>query len=97
MGSVVQSVRNALVYVLQNAKKHFASAAKHPGWLDPLSSAAFFRGWSGDVEENRSALRTRWKAAGLDAESPCKEPRSWLLRTGWKKHGLLRAFEVPAG
>ena len=91
-----REVRNALVYVLQNAKKHLANAAKEPTWLDPLSSAAFFRGWSGDVDAALLALRGRWKAAGLAAQTPCKEPQSWLLRAGWKKHGLLRASEIPA-
>jgi putative transposase len=90
-----REVRNALVYVLQNAKKHLASVAKNPLWIDPLSSAAFFRGWSGEAEEVLTAARDRWKKAGVHADNPCKEPRSWLLRAGWKKHGLLRIAEVP--
>ncbi len=40
-----REVRHALVYVLQNWKKHFGSA---PG-LDPCSSAAWFTGWRKDV------------------------------------------------
>jgi hypothetical protein len=36
-----REVRNALVYVLQNFRKHIAGAH---GW-DPLSSAAWFDGW----------------------------------------------------
>ena len=36
-----REVRNALVYVLQNFKKHVRGAT----WLDPRSSASWFQGW----------------------------------------------------
>ena len=40
-----REVRNAIVYVLQNARKHIRGARG----LDPRSSAAWFDGWRGFV------------------------------------------------
>lgn len=93
-----REVRNALLYVMQNAKKHFAqrAIALNPHWLDPLSSAAFFSGWNADAGPLAIALRARWRAAGIQDASPCKAATTWLLHSGWKKHGLLRATELPA-
>src|SRR3982750_876144 len=41
-------VRNALVYVLNNARKHVLAIGQRPGpdWIDPYSSSAWFTGWS---------------------------------------------------
>ena len=73
-------VRRALVYVLQNARKH-RSWSGH-GRTDPLSSAQWFDGWRVAVErENRAPTVAR----------AC----SWLLRIGWRRHGLLSLDEAP--
>lgn len=72
----------ALRYVLCNARKH-------GGWVsrtrpDPCSSGPWFEGWRGvDVLE--------------DGEPPTAAPRTWLLRRGWRKHGLIRVDAVPGG
>jgi REP-associated tyrosine transposase len=50
--------------------------------FDPNTSSAFFDGW-----KRPWAKGTRTPEAG----DPVLPPRSWLLREGWKKHGLLRA------
>jgi REP element-mobilizing transposase RayT len=77
-----RQVRNALVYVLQNHKKHARSAA-----LDPLSSAESFDGFA-------SALPATFRSIG----PPCVAAAStWLLRVGWRKRGLIRLTEAPAG
>ena len=77
-----RQVRNALVYVLQNHKKHARSVA-----LDPLSSAATFDGFS-------SPLPASFRGIG----PPCVAlAKTWLLRTGWRKRGLIRLAEAPAG
>src|SRR5690606_3636905 len=60
--------RNALRYVLNNARKHCAHAA--PG-ADPLSSGAAFRWWL-DVD-----------AAAARADPCVEEPTFWLLEKGW--------------
>jgi len=73
-------VRNALVYVLANARKHLRVRAG----LDPCSSARFFDGY---VE--RSTME-------LAGEGPTRVPRTWLLRVGWRRHGLIGSDEAPA-
>jgi REP element-mobilizing transposase RayT len=74
-----RQVRNALAYVLCNARKH-GVAPSIRGWLDPLSSAPSFGGWMHEVV-----------AAARDTASP----RSWLLRVGWRRGGLLHPDRTP--
>ena len=80
-----REVRNALVYVLMNWKKHLGRAAG----IDPCSSAEWFDGWNGKKPD----MRPR---PPLDAQ-PVETPSTWLLRTGWKRHGLLHVHEKPKG
>ena len=75
-------VRNALRYLLLNGYKHQShdpipdpETALHDG-LDPCSSAPWFDGW----QRPPPAL----------ADPPVASARTWLLRTGWRRHGLLR-------
>jgi len=77
-------VRHALVYVLNNALEHGVSFTG----IDPFSSGRWFDGWKG-----RKGRRLDEAQARL---VPVAEPRTWLLRTGWRKHGLLRVGEAPA-
>jgi len=71
-------VRNALVYVLQNARKHGMQL-----WpIDPCSSGSWFDGWERPPPPPRRA-------------NPGVPPRTWLLSTGWKRHGLIRFEESP--
>jgi len=77
-----RQVRNALVYVLQNHKKHARSAS-----LDPFSSAASFDGFA-------SALPAAFRRIG----PPCvATAQTWLLQLGWRKRGLIGLAEAPAG
>jgi hypothetical protein len=84
-----RQVRNALAYVLLNARRHLAQrrgrAAARGGRLDPASSARWFEGWvgrhAGPVLGPRSAV----------------PPHTWLLKVGWRRHGLISPFEVPGG
>ena len=82
-------VRHALVYCLQNARHHPITGAPPPGtpWMDPYSSARFFDGWKAPPD-----------LAGLTVPDvvPVVPARTWLLRTGWKIHGLVDACEGPA-
>ena len=76
-----RQVRNALAYVLCNARKHRVAPALS-GWLDPFSSASSFSGW------RTSAAREL--AARLTAL-----PRTWLLRIGWRRIGMLNPDHTP--
>jgi hypothetical protein len=79
-----REVRNALVYVLANVKKHGGSAIR----IDPYSSATAFKGWKDATAAELARLRSRGPP-GLD-------PKTWLLVKGWKKHGLVSIHERPA-
>lgn len=89
--TIVRSPRqahHALRYVLLNARHHAAERGVRlaPGWIDPWSSALWFDGWRDPARINRAAPWLR----DLDpAVRPTSAPRSWLLTTGWRKHGLL--------
>jgi len=68
-----RQVRNALQYVLGNARKH--GVQPRGCRFDPCSSAAAFEGWS--------------IAAALDPSPVVSAPRTWLLACGWKRAGGL--------
>jgi REP element-mobilizing transposase RayT len=71
-----REVRNALAYVLLNARKHGRDVAA----LDPRSSARWFDGW-----------RDYCPLVDLAVDPPVVvAPRTWLLGVGWRRHGLLR-------
>lgn len=77
-------VRNALVYVLANARKHLA-VAPHLERIDRFSTAFAFGGWVRPVPA-RLASRA----------PPLRPPTTWLLATGWRRAGgLLRFTESP--
>jgi putative transposase len=77
-----RQVRNALVYVLQNRKKHARGA--HGARLDPLSSAPWFKGFSQLPRELRGVGSPNTAA-----------PRTWLLTAGWQRHGRIDLRETP--
>jgi REP element-mobilizing transposase RayT len=79
-----REVRIGLVYVLMNWKKHLPSATD----FDPRSSAWSFDGWKVPPSVGPpEALSTRL----------VERPATWLLRTGWKRHGLILSSEGPFG
>ena len=73
-------VWNALRYVLCNARKHGAWTSRTRP--DPLTSSAWFDGW-------RESLPAPAESA------PTAPARTWLLRIGWRLHGLLRVDATP--
>ena len=77
-----REVRNAIAYVLHNARKH----GKHPRKaFDSFCSGPWFDGWSENV-----------RITGLEGIArPVATARTWLLRSGWRKHGLISVAEVP--
>jgi REP element-mobilizing transposase RayT len=80
-----REVALSLQYVLLNARKHAAERGLRlpAAWVDPRSSAAAFDGWARPPIVAANDL-------GVAAAS------TWLLRTGWRRHGLLRVDGIPA-
>lgn len=78
-----RQVRNALVYCLQNFKKHQNVAAGRMV-IDPYSSAFWFEGWS--------IPRVRSEGEG---ERPTEKATTGLLQRVWMKHGLIHPGERP--
>jgi hypothetical protein len=89
-----KQVRNALRYVLLNARRHAAKAEAALGRavrLDPASSGRWFDGWK---RENLGTGRADSTAPPVD-RPPVARARTWLLTTGWRRHGLLDPADVP--
>jgi hypothetical protein len=85
-----REVRNALRYVLQNGRKHAAEGREVsvPQALDIYTSAPWFDGF-----RERERIRVR----GLEViVRPVSSARTWMLTTGWRRHGLLGVHELPA-
>jgi hypothetical protein len=76
-----REVRNAIVYVLHNWKKHL----RHVVGLDPCSSARWFTGWRAVT------------GASSGASPPVARPRTWLANIGWRRLGLIGTTETPRG
>ena len=82
-----REVRHALAYVLLNARRHLAKLGVRPSarpLLDPASSGWWFDGWS-----------RKLRALSNPGPSAVSPPRTWLLRAGWRRHGLIDPVEVP--
>lgn len=87
-----QEVRNTRAYVLLNMRRHLGEVSSFAvsKWVDPYSSWAWFNGWADLPKEWLDRAR-----AGPEAVRPVAKPKSWLLREGWKRHGLIRLTENP--
>jgi hypothetical protein len=81
-----RQVRSALAYVLLNARRH-ASKVSRGLRCDPASSGCWFDGWRRRPQVPSCQARLR--------SPPVAEARSWLLRVGWRRHGLIDPLEVP--
>jgi len=76
-------VRNAIAYVLLNARRHAAKLGRRVdprGAIDPASSGRWFAEWR--------------SAPARDAPAVAK-PRTWLLASGWRRAGRIDPTEVP--
>jgi len=83
-----REVRNAIAYVLCNARRHLAKLGRRidpRGRIDPASSGRWFDGWRRD--------------ASVRAHDPpaVAVARTWLLGLGWRRAGLVDSAEVPGG
>lgn len=81
-----REVRNAIAYVLLNARRHAAKAGQRVrAWIpriDPASSGRWFDGWRSPQP----------RAPDGAAVAP---PHTWLLAVGWRRRGLIDPSEVP--
>jgi REP element-mobilizing transposase RayT len=83
-----RDVRNVLRYVLGNGRKHATEGreVKVQAAIDTYTSAPWFDGF-------REAFSVR----GLNTiVRPVTDARTWMLRIGWRRHGLLSVHELPA-
>lgn len=96
-----RQVRNTLVYVLFNFKKHHPETGR-AGGTDPCSSAQWFDGFLDD--------HARYGPPARDGEGKCGPPcegregdpvvaraSTWLLSVGWRRRGLIKSLEAPTG
>ena len=86
-------VRNAIRYVLLNARHHGAGrgAVMARGWVDPYSSALWFDGW-----KTALCADAPWLRALTRAGRPTAAPHTWLLSVGWRRGGgLIDVDDVP--
>jgi REP element-mobilizing transposase RayT len=82
-----REVRNAIAYVLLNARRHASKLGRslsRVARIDPASSGRWFDGWR--------SLPTKRRGCDLPAVSTA---RTWLLRIGWRRVGLIDPWEVP--
>src|ERR1043166_4005139 len=85
--------RHALSYVVNNWRKHREDQAG-PGstWkLDWFSSAITFPGWAEYGDE-----AFLWRGPPTYDPLIVYQPRTWLLREGWKKAGPISCRDVPS-
>jgi REP element-mobilizing transposase RayT len=80
-------VRNALLYVLQNARRHGERGRGWVGGVDPFSSGRYFDGW-------RDAPDIPPPDPGEPL--PVAPATTFLLTTGWRQRGLIGVGELPA-
>ncbi len=78
-----REVRNAIRYVLLNAARHRGTPLKRN--IDLASSGRWFDGWV------RGTVRV---TPDVGARAVARA-HTWLLSTGWRRHGLLDPSEVP--
>ena len=89
-----REVRNALVYVLGNFRKHGRRPA--PAGVDPYSSAAWFDGFRSQEGSHAAVRFAERPPPGWDAlPLPVSSPETWLLAVGWRRRGLLGLAEGP--
>ena len=71
-----REVRNAIAYVLHNARRH----GRIVTGIDDYSSGPWFDGWKEPVRSLRRFL---------------VRARTWLLGSGWQRHGRIGVAETP--
>jgi REP-associated tyrosine transposase len=85
--------RHTLSYVMNNWRKHQEDRKPATaGWtIDWFSTAAMFPGWKEYGDE-----AFLWRGPPSYDPLVVYQPRTWLLREGWKKAGTVSCHEVPS-
>jgi len=88
-----RQARNTLSYLMNNWRRHREDLrAPMSGWtIDWFSSAVMFPGWAEYGEEP-----FLWRGPATYDPLLVYQPRTWLLREGWKQAGTISCHEVPA-
>jgi hypothetical protein len=104
-----REVRNALRYVLNNARRHIVRLRRrwYRDWIDPYSSAVWFDGWNGWRGKPMATFGAPDARAGplgrgdprffADAAPERVSADSHLLTRGWRRRGLIATDELPSG
>jgi REP element-mobilizing transposase RayT len=88
-----RQVRNVLVYVFGNFRKH-ARRVLGRG-VDAFSSGARFDGWREFRAGAEPPLVGAKSHAALGAEVVVAAPQTWLAAKGWRRLGLIGMDEAP--
>jgi REP element-mobilizing transposase RayT len=85
--------RHTLSYVMNNWRKHEEDRAERvSSWkIDWFSTAAMFPGWAEYGDE-----AFLWRGPPSYDPLVVYQPKTWLLREGWKKSGSISCYEVPS-
>jgi putative transposase len=88
-----RQARHALNYVMNNFRKHQEDRVSPVSkWMiDWFSSAAMFPGWAEYGDEP-----FLWRGPETYDPLIVYQPRTWLLREGWKKAGEISCHAVPS-
>jgi REP element-mobilizing transposase RayT len=91
-----RQARHAMSYVLNNWKKHEEDQAfPMREWkVDWFSTAAMFPGWAEYAPYEEEPFL--WRGPETYEPLVVYQPRTWLLRDGWKKSGPISCREVPS-
>jgi REP element-mobilizing transposase RayT len=85
--------RHALSYVMSNFRKH-EEDRREPmsSWrIDWFSSAVSFPGWAEYGDE-----AFLWRGPPTYDPLIVYQPKTWLLREGWRKAGTISCLEIPS-
>ena len=94
-----REVRNCILYVLANARKH--AHDRYPAGIDPYSSGEYFTGWrewhpgSGVPPPFVERADATWPSTEWMGTVPLFESRTWLASVGWRRRGLIGLAEGP--
>ena len=88
-----RQARRELAYVLNNWRKHGEDqVGVARSWvIDPFATGWCFDGW-----RERADSPFVWRLRATYEPIPVYLPRTWLLREGWRRHGLISTHEVPS-
>ena len=88
-----RQARQCVSYVLNNWRRHredWRTPEARRTAVDPYSSAPQFEGWEELTPSQARALLPR------EYEPlPTRRATTWLMTTGWKRHGAIRTGERP--